>query len=579
MKIVLTTLHAKYIHASLALPYLAAATSGIPGCETVIREFTVNETRMDVLRGLLEERADVVAFSCYIWNVEAVCRIASDLRKLRPEILLAAGGPEVSHTSEEFLRENRMFDCVIRGEGEKTWAEFLGIIGRVDVARVSCHELPAGVTCRSGSGIVTSPDREPVENLDEIPSPFELGLVDLNKALVYYETSRGCPFRCAFCLSSLEKGVRSFSWDRIRQDLLHLMDRGVALVKLVDRTFNFDPERADDIWNFILERNRTSRFHFEIAADLLTESNYLTLRKAPPGMFRFEIGVQAADRGTLARVGRHSDTDRVLANVKRLKDETGVTVHLDLIAGLPGEDFPGFLGSLQRLFPVRPHHIQVEPLKVLKGSPMQEIAARDRYAYSDTPPYAILRTPCLSFDDIRRIEGLARLLDLFYNSGRFCAALACIGKTVPLSVFFDSLERHVADGNVSLPLPLKGLFTLLWTFSGKLLGEGLREDLRDALCYDYCMTEYPSTGMHTEFLTQDEIAAKTAIPRESLNAMLNSIPVPQGSRVRTFARHFMRNYTTAPPADGPVCLVFVYLSIPGEGLRVIVRPSPVKTEL
>jgi anaerobic magnesium-protoporphyrin IX monomethyl ester cyclase len=554
------------------LPCLAAAVNGIHGIETVIREFTVNEPQSRVLRSLAGEGADLVAFSCYIWNVESTRRLASDLKRLLPGILIVVGGPEVSYTAEEFLRENEAFDCVIRGEGEKTWQEFMEAMARQGASCGLPDPMPAGVTWRSGAGITSTPDREPVACLDCCPSPFAMGLVDMNKALVYYESSRGCPFTCAFCLSSLEKGVRSFSPQRIREDLLYLMENGAAVIKLVDRTFNYDADRADEIWDFIIANNRISRFHFEIAGDLLTEGNLRTLRRAPKGMFRFEIGVQATGRETLARVGRKSDTERLLANVKRLTDETGVTIHLDLVAGLPGEDFTGFLGSLRRLFPVRPHHIQVEPLKILKGSPMAEIAAREGYAHSAGPPYTILKTPVLSFAEIGRIEDISRLLDLCYNSGRFIHSLDVAGHYRPLSVFFDEMSLFLGKAPGIDGISLKGLFDLVWRFAQCYFNEKEIEEFRDALRYDFCLVEYPSVGTLPTFFRDDRKLPRKNMPKEIMDSVLGRVEKHPRSRVRTFTARFMRDYTGTPHAEGPISLVFVYVSTPGEGLRVRVFP-------
>jgi anaerobic magnesium-protoporphyrin IX monomethyl ester cyclase len=574
MKIVLTTLHAKYVHASLALPCLKAATSGIEGINCVIREFTVNEPRMGVLRNLVSEEADIVAFSCYIWNIESVTRIASDLKKLQPETLLVAGGPEVSYSAEEFLRDNSAFDFVICGEGETTWQEFLALLLKKNDSPLSAHAIPAGITYRNDTDIVSARERDAIEILDEIPSPFAMDLVDTSKPLVYYETSRGCPFSCAFCLSSREKGVRSFSMERIQADILCLIQKGVQVVKLVDRTFNYDAGRANEIWNFILAHNRSSIFHFEIAADLLTEENMRMLAMVPAGMFRFEIGVQAIGKETLSRVSRKSDPDRLLANAKRLTDETGVTVHLDLVAGLPGEDFAGFLASLGRLFPANPHHIQVEPLKVLKGSPMTEIAVREGYAFSATPPYTILRTPALSFEEIGHIEGISRLLDHYYNSGRFIRSLAAVENYLPLTVFFNKMATFMKNEPGTGQVSLKSLFELMWRFGEGILPMEAFRDFRDALCYDFCLGEYPSAGILPSFFSLEGKMAKDALPRHTIEAILAGVKKPSGSRVRTFTARFINDYRTIPPTQGPVDLIFVYVSASGQGLRVEVVSVP-----
>jgi len=568
MKVVLTTLHAKYIHASLALPCLKAATNDIAGIDTVIREFTVNEPRTDVLRRLVAENAEVVAFSCYIWNIEAVSRIASDLKKLKPATLMVAGGPEVSYSAEEFLGGNRSFDCVICGEGEQTWRELILLLAGKGVPYLPVDAMPPGMAYRSESVIVPAREREPLANLDDIPSPFALELVDTSKPLVYYETSRGCPFTCAFCLSSLEKEVRSFSRDRIRADILKLVQKNIRVVKLVDRTFNYDPGRADEIWEFILAHNESSTFHFEIAGDLLTDENFRTLAKVPHGMFRFEIGVQATGKETLSRVGRKSDTERLLANVKRLREETDVTIHLDLVAGLPGEDFQGFLRSLECLFPLGPHHIQVEPLKVLKGSPMAGIAVREGYLFSDTPPYTILRTPDLSFEEIGRIEEISRLLDLYYNSGRFTRSLGVAQAVIPPAVFFDRMAGFMKRESGTGQISLKGLFELMERFAGEVVPVDTLDSFRDALCYDFCLGEYPTTGSMPSFFPEEWKTSRIPVPRDSIDPILAGMEKPAGSRVRAFAARFLNDYRTLPPAQGPVTLVFVYISAPGRGLRV-----------
>ncbi|MRR07136.1 MAG: DUF4080 domain-containing protein [Deltaproteobacteria bacterium] len=572
MKILLTTLHAKYIHASLALPCLKAATSEIQGIRSVIREFTVNEHRSTVLRELADEKADVVAFSCYIWNIETITRIAADLKKLRPETLLVAGGPEVSYSAEEFLRDNSAFDFVICGEGEKTWQKFLAQLTEKSAKHLLSKAIPAGIAYRDKTGIIAAREREAIENLDDIPSPFALNLVDTTKPLVYYETSRGCPFSCAFCLSSREKGVRSFSMARIHSDILYLIQKDVQVVKLVDRTFNYNAGRANEIWDFILRHNRSSTFHFEISADLLTEENIRTLARVPAGMFRFEIGVQATGKETLSRVSRKSDPDLLLAAVKRLTEETGVTVHLDLVAGLPGEDFSGFLASLRRLFPVNPHHIQIEPLKVLKGSPMVEIATREGYAFSATPPYTILSTSALSFDEIGQIEEISRLLDLFFNSRRFTRSLATVGKYLDLVEFFDKMASFRQKEPGTGQLSLKHLFELIWRFGNEILTASAISTFRDALCYDFCLGEYPSAGLLPSFFTGKEKELRSSLPRQTVDAILAKVEIPSGSRIRTFTARFQRDYRSTPPTEGPVEQIFVYLSSSGRGLRVEVFP-------
>jgi anaerobic magnesium-protoporphyrin IX monomethyl ester cyclase len=576
MKILLATLHAKYVHNSLALPCLAAACRGVEGVTTVIREFTVNEPSDHILRAIVDEEADVVAFSCYIWNIGETLKLASDLKQISPETFIVLGGPEASFGVFELMTLNPAIDCVVRGEGEETFRELIACLAGGDGGRDLLEHPPDGIICRSDDGIVAAPERAVIKDLDSIPSPFSAGLADLAKPLVYYETSRGCPFSCAFCLSSLDREVRSFSMERIRCDLGILLNSGVQTVKFVDRTFNYSATRADDIWAYILKENRTSRFHFEIAADLLSEENFRLLRQVPPGIFRFEIGVQSGEDETLERVGRRSDLTQLFANVRRLREETGVVVHLDLVAGLPGEDFPGFLRSLQRLIDLfysgdqrrgGEFHIQVELLKVLKGSPMRKIAAEEKYAFSGAPPYRVLRTPWLSYAEICRIDAISRLIDLVINSGRFRTVLARTATARPVSAFFSAAADFWLNAGLSTTLSLSALFEALWRFAGDYLPEPELDGFRDALCFDFCLAEYPSVSKLPGFF-KDRANDRKGNTREDNSSYMQKLDIPPDSRVRSFRHPFSRDYLGTPWGKGPAEFLFVYISAPGRGLRV-----------
>ena len=558
MKILLATLHAKYVHSSLALPYLAAACADLAGLEFEILELTVNEQQDQLLSRLYGAQADAVLFSCYIWNTELTLKLASDLKQLAPHIAIVLGGPEVSFGSFDMMVRNGAVDCIVRGEGEASVRELLQAL-RDDAPL----DAISGISYREGDEIVANPEREPIADLGDIPSPFAAGLVDLAKPLIYYETSRGCPFSCAFCMSSVDNGVRSFPMERIRQDLKILMESGAQTVKLVDRTFNYDAGRANQIWRYILEQQPTSKFHFEIAAELLTGENLALLAEVPPGMFRFEIGVQSGGEETLAMVERRSSLSKLFENVRRLKAETAVTIHLDLVAGLPGESLQGFLESLQGLFELSPDHIQVEALKVMKGTAMRGIARKEKYAYAEAAPYKVLHTPWLSFSDIRRIDGISRLLDLLYNSGRFRASLAVLGEGAPLSQVFPALAEFFEAQDFAPNLSLPVLFEALWSFAQATLGEIELERLRDALSFDLCMTGYPG-GNTPGFFRAQPGTGERSIPEGLAKAK-------DGERVRYYRRQFARDYRKAPWVEGPIQLTFLYRSAPGEGLRVEIR--------
>ena len=567
MKLLLATLHSRYSHASLALPSLAAVCAGIPDLSCVVREWTIHEQHDRTLRRLAEEGAVMYGFSCYIWNLEQTLRLVDDLKQLLPHVFIVLGGPEVSFGTFETMAAHPAIDCVVRGEGEATFralAETVAACGAAPPEELLVT-IP-GILCRMGGEIVASPERPPVPELDLLPSPFVAGLVDLAKPLVYVETSRGCPYSCAFCLSSLDRSVRSHGMERIKCDLAILMEREVATIKLVDRTFNYDPRRASEIWEFILRHNRSSLFHFEIAAELLTEEQLTFLSTVPRGMFRFEMGVQSGDAETLERVGRKSDPGRLLEIVGRLRRETEVVVHLDLVAGLPGEGYDGFLRSLERLLAVEPHHIQVEPLKVLKGVPMRRIAAHEGYRYAAAPPYKILSTPWLSFVEICRIEDLSRLLDLMVNSGRFPTLLSLLKGEGELASFFDRSARLMAATGVAEPRSFLDLCDLITGFLTEI--HGGRPFLPDALSFDFCRNEYPS-------LTRLPLCFGGVAGRKEARgpAQRPEGTIPEGARVRRFRRSFLRNYLEFPWGDQPVEFLFTYVAKQGEGERVLVEKA------
>jgi len=574
MKLLLSTLHSKYVHSSLALPSLAACCGGIPGLEAVVREYTVNERPETILPRLVAEAADVAAFSCYIWNIEATLKLVADLKLVRPGTFVILGGPEVSYGSHELLGEAPQVDCIVRGEGEETFRELMTLLAGCCGSAVPDELLEKidGISFRSGDEIVTTPERGPVVDLGSLPSPFGHGMVDTAKQLVYLETSRGCPFSCAFCISSVDRGVRSFPMERIEADLALLMAAGVQTIKLVDRTFNFDAARANRIWEFVLENNRTSRFHFEIAADLLTDDNISLLRRVPPDTFRFEIGVQSADEATLASVGRKSGLERLFANLERLKRETSVTLHLDLVAGLPGEDFAGFTASLGRLLAAAPHHIQVEPLKLLKGTRMRSIAREQRYAWSPSPPYRILSNPWLSYGDICRIEAASHALELFHNSGRFAATLAAVARALPLAAFFTApavlAEIHAGGGN-----GLAALFASLRGMLAAALPPAHLADALDALRFDYCMAIYPGKALPAFLYASGEEEVQIE-PPVTFGQITGDPGLKPGERFKTFAALFGRDHTS-PTRPGENCRIVFLYSGNGSGgaCRVVKVPT------
>lgn len=559
MHTVLATLHSKFIHPSLALPYLAAWCRQDCG-ELLIREFTVHEPKESVLAQLLAEAPDVVAFSVYLWNRRETLELADALAVARPGLRVVLGGPEVSFDGPELFARHPGVAAVVRGEGEIPLRGLLSSWSR--------GGEPEGVprlVWRRGEAVVEGPDAPPLESLDAVPSPFALGLVDTSRGFVYLETSRGCPYACAFCMSALDERVRSFSPARIEQDLLWLMERRVPKVKLVDRTFNYDAGRARSIWSFILEHNQGSHFHFEIGAHLLDEASLELLETVPEGMFQFEIGVQSTLPATLDAIGRQASLERLEANVRRLRAKGNIHLHLDLIAGLPGEGYRDFLASVDRVAALAPHHLQIEPVKLLPGSPLRLQAARLGIRFDPHPPYSVLATADLDFAELERLRGLSRLFDLTFNSGRFAGFLEGLQAACDsLSAGLERLEAFWRGRNLFRhPLSQRGVYEGVWGFVQAEFACEMREELRERLARDYAGSERVVPESPPAFfevkLTEGELRAVRERVREETEAL-------RGKGIKL--QHFAAVFRHLPGVEGRQVRLFLYLAKAGEGMQV-----------
>ncbi|MGQ9780229.1 MAG: DUF4080 domain-containing protein [Bacillota bacterium] len=386
------------------------------GHEVRRMEFTINDRLEMVEAELLRAAPDLIGFSCYIWNIVQILEIADSLKKVRPELTILLGGPEVSFDGAEFLAANPAVDFVIQGEGEGPWTAFLAAL-----PEGAFREVP-GLCWREGGEIRVNPPGEPWP-MDALPSPEAVGMGDLAGRLAYYEASRGCPFSCAFCLSGREEKVRFAEPRRVLSDIERLAKSGAIAIKFVDRTFNCRRDQAMAIWRGLLGYEGRMRFHFEIVAELLGEEELSFLATVPPGLFQFEIGIQSTEPTTLAAIGRRADPARLAANLRALRGARNIHLHLDFIAGLPYETYDRFLTSLDFALPLWPDAIQVGTLKMLRGSRLRAEAAALGYLYRRRPPYEVLANPWLDFAELARLKVLARLVDLYYNEGRFFAAL------------------------------------------------------------------------------------------------------------------------------------------------------------
>ncbi len=450
MKLLLTTLNSKFTHSSLALRYIHTyIKSEYP--EVVLNEYTINNQLDYIVREIYQGKFDVVAFSVYIWNVEASCLIAKNLKKVAPGLKIIFGGPEVTFESVEFLKAHPYVDAILRGEGEQTFMDFMNRIHASEpdfLEGKDCFEGLKGITYRvskdTGAEVVSLPDQPLIENLDIIPFPYE-SFEGLDNRILYYESSRGCPFNCQYCLSSTIKGVRFFSLDRVKADLKRFVDLNVMQVKFIDRTFNADKRRALDIFKYLHEiDNGYTNFHFEITADRLDDDTIAFLECVRPGLFQFEIGVQTTNAATLLEIQRFVDFEKLRRACNTLSSYRNIHLHLDLIAGLPYEGYDRFMQSFDDVYSMRPEMLQLGFLKLLKGSGLRMRKEKYGYVYNEVPPYEIMATAEMDFDEMIRLKGIEDMVEHFYNNQKFTHALEFIIKVNGLlpSKLYELLSEY-----------------------------------------------------------------------------------------------------------------------------------------
>lgn len=421
--ILLIAVNAKYIHSNLAV-YSLRAYAGKLGMETGLAEYTINQPVEAVLRDIYDRKPAVLCFSCYIWNIEYVKELVTEFHKIRRSVPIWLGGPEVSFRTEEFLRENPGVTGIMMGEGERTFSllcrHYLDGPGVQELA-----EIPGIAYRDEENSIRVNPQADPMD-MDELPFCYS-NLEQFENRIIYYESSRGCPFSCSYCLSSVDKHLRMRSLPLVYEELQFFLDHRVPQVKFVDRTFNCNHEHALGIWQFIRESdNGVTNFHFEVSADLLNEEELSLLEKMRPGLVQLEIGVQSTNRETIHEIRRVMDLDRLKAVVQRVKKGGNIHQHLDLIAGLPYEDYESFRRSFDEIYRLKIQQLQLGFLKVLKGSYMYEMAEPYQLLYRDKPPYEVLQSRWLSYEDIQRIKLVEEMLEIHYNSGQFLRTLAVL---------------------------------------------------------------------------------------------------------------------------------------------------------
>ncbi|MBU3219189.1 B12-binding domain-containing radical SAM protein [Clostridium algidicarnis] len=410
MKVLLVGINSKYIHSNLAIRYLKAFTKDLNfHCDT--KEYTINERIENIVPSIMEEKADIIAFSTYIWNLEYVTKISKIIKLIDPSIEIIYGGPEVSYDGEEFLLNNSG-DYVIEGEGEETFREFIkrkmGIIEENHIKGL--YEKKSGNVIYGG--------KRPLMDMNKLVFPYEED-EDLVNKIVYFEGSRGCPFNCKYCLSSTIHGVRFLNTERVKRELEFLIKKDVKLIKFVDRTFNCNSKFSMEIWEFLSNINTTATFHFEISADILKREEIELLSKAPKGRFQFEVGVQTTNDEVLKNINRNVNFSDIKEKIEELQSIKNIKQHLDLIAGLPGEDYESFKRSFNDVYSIKPEEVQLGFLKLLKGAPMTQEADKWGMVYSPYPPYEILKTDKISYEKMTELKYLEAMVDKYYNSQKF----------------------------------------------------------------------------------------------------------------------------------------------------------------
>ena len=417
MKILLAACNAKYIHSNLAV-YNLKSCSGKYSPNVVIKEYTINQIRDDILKDIYLEQPDVICFSCYIWNISFVKELVPDLKKILPHVDFWAGGPEVSYDAVEFLKKNPAFFGVMVGEGEETFHELAGYY--IERKPENLKEI-RGVAFRDETkvpDIVHTGWRE-LMDLSKVPFAYS-NLTEFKNRIIYYESSRGCPFSCSYCLSSIDKKLRFRDIELVKNELQFFIDNKVPQVKFVDRTFNCKHDHAMAIWRYITEHdNGITNFHFEISADLLREEELALMKTMRPGLIQLEIGVQSTNPQTIKAIRRTMDFEKLKGIVEQIHGFGNIHQHLDLIAGLPYEGYDSFHKSFCDVYALRPEQFQLGFLKVLKGSHMMEMTGEYQILYKDREPYEVLSTAWLTYGEILRLKMVESMVEVYYNSGQF----------------------------------------------------------------------------------------------------------------------------------------------------------------
>lgn len=451
MRVLLIAVNAKYIHSNPAVyslrAYAQAALGNQPEVGIEIAEYTINQNTENILADIYRHRPDIAAFSCYIWNWNTIQELLPELPKLLPDTKLWLGGPEVSFHAEKILAQYTQLTGIMVGEGEETFTQL-----------VRFYHAPKG-QLQDIPGLVLPQGRtQPRELTDMSKLPFlyeDLG--KFQNRIIYYESQRGCPFRCAYCLSAIDKSVRLRDIETVKKELRYFLDHKVSQVKFIDRTFNCNAAHALAIWRYLLENdNGVTNFHFEIAADLMTEEELEVLKQMRPGLIQLEIGVQSTNEQALHAINRYMSLEHLRQVVDKIHSFHNIHQHLDLIAGLPYEDYDSFVTSFNDVYAMRPQQLQLGFLKVLKGSPIEEKAEEYGIVYNSRPPYEVLYSRWIPYDDVLRLKGIEEMVELYYNSCQFTHTLPVLEKefSSPFALY-EALSQYYEEKGYYINTPAR----------------------------------------------------------------------------------------------------------------------------
>ena len=440
MKVLLTTLNTKYVHTNIALRYLYET---IKEKDLVLKEFTINEPIGKILRDIISVKADVIAFSVYLWNIEDTLKLSENIKKINPDIKIIMGGPEVTYQSEKLLENYDFIDYILIGEGEETFPALINYLEK----NSSNISFLKNVSYREKDKIHVG-ELAVVCDTEKIPRIAQNIADSYDGKIVYIETVRGCPYNCSYCLSSTIKGIRPFEMNRVKEELLILVNAKVRLIKFIDRTFNYDKKRTLELWKFLLNNNISSEFHFEISAHLIDDEMLEFLKNVPPNTFRLEIGVQSTNPDTIKAINRTTNFQTISKVTSQIMQGKNITTHLDLIAGLPYENFERFKESFNDVYNLCPSELQLGFLKMLNGCQITKEKDLFEYEYTSYPPYEILQNKFISFEEITLLKNVEEIVDIYYNSSRYNNSIhfALEKYNTPFDFYFE-LSKYALDNN------------------------------------------------------------------------------------------------------------------------------------